>query len=117
MLGVLTFIAGIIGAILPIIPGIPLLILSVSFFARGSERAHRWLLDNRLFGSFICAEYEGRPLPAIWKWLFILSIWVATALTIYLIPTSLWLDIGQVVLAAVFTVYFLARGRQPGAGR
>jgi hypothetical protein len=116
-LGVLSLIAGIIGAILPIIPGIPFLILSASLFARGSERAHRWLLDNPLFGSFIRAEYEGRPLPPVWKWLFILSIWVATALTILFIPTALWLDIVQIVIAAVFTVYFLARRRQPRAGR
>jgi hypothetical protein len=117
VLGVLSLIAGVIGAVLPIIPGIPFLILSASLFARGSERAHRWLLENRLFGSFIRAEYEGRPLPAIWKWLFILSIWVATALTIILIPTGLWLDLVQIAIAAAFTVYFLARRESPGAGR
>ncbi|MBM4250264.1 MAG: DUF454 domain-containing protein, partial [Euryarchaeota archaeon] len=76
----LSLIAGLIGAVLPVIPGTPFLILSASLFARGSSRAHRWLLNNRLFGSYIRAEYEGRPLPAAWKWLFIISIWVATAL-------------------------------------
>lgn len=117
VLGVLSLVAGLIGAVLPIIPGIPFLILSASLFARGSERAHRWLLNNRLFGSFIRAEYEGRPLPAGWKWLFMLSIWVATALSIWLIPTALWLDIVQIAIAVVFTVHFLARRRQPGTGR
>jgi len=117
MLGGLSLIAGLIGAVLPVIPGTPFLILSASLFARGSSRAHRWLLNNRLFGSYIRAEYEGRPLPAAWKWLFIISIWVATALAILLIPTALWLDIVQVVIAVVFTAYFLARRRQPGTGR
>ena len=116
-LGVLSLIAGIIGAILPIIPGIPFLILSVSLFARGSKRAHRWLLENRLFGSFVRAEYEGRPLPPAWKWLFILSIWAATALAVWLIPTALWLDIVQIAIAAVFTVYYLALRRPPETRR
>ena len=42
-----------LGIVLPILPGTPFLLLSAWFFARSSERWHRWLLDSELFGPMI----------------------------------------------------------------
>ena len=42
-----------LGIVLPILPGTPFLLLSAWFFARSSERWHRWLLDSQLFGPMI----------------------------------------------------------------
>ena len=42
-----------LGLLLPILPGTPFLLLSAWFFARSSERWHRWLLDSQLFGPMI----------------------------------------------------------------
>ena len=52
-LGGVFFALGAVGAILPVLPTTPFMILAASCFVRGSPRAHRWLLSNRIFGPMI----------------------------------------------------------------
>jgi len=57
---------GILGLILPLLPGTPFLILAAWCFARGSERAHDWLVNHRLIGRYIrnFRDHQVIPLPA-----------------------------------------------------
>lgn len=48
--GILSFALGFIGAFLPFLPTVPLMILAAFCFARSSERFHNWLLDHKTFG-------------------------------------------------------------------
>lgn len=51
--GVASLILGIAGAILPLLPGTPFLLLAGFAFARSSPRLHRWLVTHRAFGPAI----------------------------------------------------------------
>lgn len=51
--GVLSFAIGAIGAVLPLLPTVPFMLLAAFCFARGSERFHLWLLDHPRFGPAI----------------------------------------------------------------
>lgn len=51
--GVLSFAIGAIGAVLPLLPTVPFMLLAAFCFARGSERFHIWLLDHPRFGPAI----------------------------------------------------------------
>ncbi|MEM0986282.1 MAG: YbaN family protein [Pseudomonadota bacterium] len=44
---------GVIGAVLPLIPTTPFLLLAAFAFARSSSRLHRWLLGHKRFGPLI----------------------------------------------------------------
>jgi uncharacterized membrane protein YbaN (DUF454 family) len=57
--GTLCVVLGAIGAVLPILPTVPFLLLAAACYARSSERFHRWLLGNRWFGPTI-REWEAR---------------------------------------------------------
>lgn len=46
--GGISFILGMIGIPFPIMPTVPLVILSAYCFARGSERAYQYLINHRI---------------------------------------------------------------------
>lgn len=50
---------GAVGAVLPLLPTTPFLLLAVLCFARSSERMHTWLLAHRWFGPYIVNYYAG----------------------------------------------------------
>jgi uncharacterized membrane protein YbaN (DUF454 family) len=52
-LGFLFLALGAAGLLLPLLPTTPFLLLAAWFFARSSQRWHRWLLDSDLFGPMI----------------------------------------------------------------
>ena len=60
--GVFFLILGLIGLILPVIPQIPFLALSLLLFARGSRRVHEKLVNSRLFTKKIRPVIEKSPL-------------------------------------------------------
>ncbi|MBT3505709.1 MAG: YbaN family protein [Piscirickettsiaceae bacterium] len=49
-LGWLSVILGAIGALLPVIPTTPFLILALACFSKSSPRFHKMLVDNKWFG-------------------------------------------------------------------
>jgi len=51
--GVLSFAIGAIGAVLPLLPTVPFMLLAAFCFARGSQRFHLWLLEHPRFGPAI----------------------------------------------------------------
>lgn len=48
--GALAVCLGLVGAVLPLLPTVPFLLLAAFCFARSSERLHCWLLDHPRLG-------------------------------------------------------------------
>ncbi len=50
--GIAVFFA-VLGAILPLLPTVPFILLAAFCFARSSTRAHNWLMNHKTFGPMI----------------------------------------------------------------
>lgn len=52
-LGSISFMGGIVGLLLPVIPQVPFFLVTIFCIAKISPRFHRWLLGNRLYIKYL----------------------------------------------------------------
>ncbi|MDG6882320.1 Inner membrane protein ybaN [Phocoenobacter uteri] len=58
---------GVIGAILPLMPTTPFVLLALFCFSRSSERFHSWLFNHRILGKPIRDWQENKTIPTYAK--------------------------------------------------
>ena len=58
IIGIILVVIGIAGVILPVLPGVPLLIVAAACFARSSPKLEHWLVTHPTFGPGIVAWRE-----------------------------------------------------------
>ena len=102
-LGSLFVVVGVLGLILPLLPGTVFLLLAASCYAGSSERAHRWLMTNRLFGRYLRNYHEERGATARAKAATIAVLWIGLGVSAWLLGPPAWVYPAWVyaVLAAV----------------
>ena len=68
LIGLLSLGLGVVGAVLPLLPTTPFLLLATYAFARSSEKLLHWLLGHPWLGPFIdnWQRYGAIPLHAKW---------------------------------------------------
>ncbi len=82
---------GILGIPLPVLPTTPFLLLAAWCFARSSERLHRWLLTNRLFGKYIRDYTEHRGIPRRVKVYTLVLLWATISLSAFGAVDAWWI--------------------------
>ncbi len=106
--GSLCLALGIAGVAVPVLPTTPFLILAALCYARSSERGHRWLMSNRVFGRYLRDYLEGRG-PS-WKAILaaLLFLWGVLALTAALAVDSPVMRVILLAVAGGVTLHLLA---------
>jgi len=89
---------GAVGIVVPILPTTPFLLLSAACYLKGSERMHRWLLNNKIFGGYIKNYREGKGMSARGKLFTLVLLWVTIVYSAVFIVNSVVI---QAVLLAV----------------
>ena len=98
---------GIIGIFLPILPTTPFLLLAAACYARSSKKFYDWLLNNKLFGTYIKNYSEGKGVPLKVK-VFTLSLLCITILfSVFLIIQIMWIRILLIIIAIGVTIHIL----------
>lgn len=107
IIGTVSFVLGIIGIFLPVLPTTPFLLLSAACYARGSVRFYNWLMNNRIFGQYIHDWRTRQCIPLRTK-IFAISLILITigSSVVFFIPI-LAVKIGVSAVGLAVTVYLI----------
>ena len=113
VLGWVFFVLGIIGAVLPVMPTAPFILLAAACWARSSKRFHFWLINHKWFGKFVRDWEANHAVPRYAKWLATVMMAASTALLFYRLEGDmLWI---AWLVAAVCTGVAIYLFRLPDA--
>lgn len=112
ILGWLAVGLGMIGAVLPLLPTVPFLLLAAICFARGSERFHDWLLNHPRLGPPIRDWQKSGAIRPRAKRAALVTI-VASLLLPILLGSPLWVLAIQVPVLACVSFFILTRPDGP----
>ena len=100
---------GIVGYVLPGLPGTIFLIIAATLFVRSSDRLYKFVVNNRLFGRQVEEYLRTGAMPLKAKIISLVSIWAFTLISVFLAPYTWLFKIPILILAIVGTVYILTR--------
>lgn len=95
-----------LGAILPILPTTPFLLVAAACFAKSSPKLHQKLLENKVFGPLIINWQNHKTMCRKTKIIALSTICISVAWSCYVINT-LWIKI-VIGLLIIWPVVFIA---------
>ena len=101
--GLLFTLLAFVGAILPLVPTTPFLLLACYCFARSAPRIHAWILEMPLFGKYLRQWSETHSVPRSAKVKGVLVVLTSFGVSAYL-ADMLWLRlllVGAAMLVCV----------------
>lgn len=98
---------GAVGVFLPILPTTPFLLLSAACYYKGSERMHRWLLGNKLFGSYIRNYNEGKGISQTGKIFTLFLLWITICSSTFYVVNNYFMQIVLFAIAITVTIHII----------
>lgn len=105
--GTISLALGAAGVFLPILPTTPFLLLSATCYYKGSERMHRWLLNNKLFGSYIRNYKERKGISQTGKILTLSLLWTTICYSALFLMNNYIMQIVLFAVAVAVTVHVM----------
>lgn len=103
--GTLSLGLGLFGIFVPVLPTTPFLLLAAACYARGSQRFYCWLINNRLFGTYIRSYREGRGLPLKVRVFTVIILWLTIGSTALIFVDEDWQKVLLTAIALAVTVH------------
>ena len=104
LLGCVGLALGAIGAVLPLLPAFPFLLLAAFSFARSSEKLHRWFTGTKLYKNNLESYIKGKGMT--WKTKIRVMVTVTVLMSIGFIIMSR-VPVGRIVLGVVWIFHIL----------
>lgn len=104
VLGCFGLAMGAVGAVLPLLPAFPFLLLAAFSFARSSERLHKWFTGTRLYKENLESFVKGQGMT--WKTKIRIMVTVTLLMTFGFVMMN-EIVVGQIVLSVVWAFHIL----------
>lgn len=98
---------GTVGIFLPVLPTTPFLLLSAACYYKGSERMHRWLPSNKLFGSYIRNYKEGKGLSQTAKIFTLFLLWITICISTFYAVNNYVIQVILFAIAIAVTIHII----------
>lgn len=108
-LGLVCLVLGIVGYVMPGLPGTIWLIIAAGFFVRSSDRLYNFVVQNKLFGQQVRSFLETGSIPLKAKIMSVVSIWGFSSVSLFLAPYGWLFDVPILILAIAGTIYIISR--------
>ena len=95
---------GAVGAVVPLLPAFPFLLLAAFCFARSSERLNDWFINTKLYKNNLESYVKGRGMT--WNTKIRIMITVTILMSIGFIMMSR-VPVGRIILAGVWLFHIL----------
>lgn len=109
VVGCISLALGAIGAVLPILPTVPFLMLSAFCFAKSSEKLHSWFISTNLYKKNLESFIKGEGMTVKTKVKIMSTVTILMAIGFIMMSR---VPVGRVILAIVWVchvVYFVFR--------
>ena len=103
-LGCVGLVLGAIGAVLPLLPAFPFLLLAAFCFAKSSERLHAWFTGTKLYRDNLESFVAGQGMTRRTKVRVMVTVTALMSIGFVMMHA---LRVGQVVLACVWVFHIL----------
>ena len=104
LLGSFFVMLGAAGAVLPLLPTTPFILVAAWCFARSSPRMHRWLLESALFGPIVRNWEQNRCVPLRAKiTALVMMLGVGGSSILFAVPPGWprWSGLGLIAIGSV----------------
>lgn len=104
--GSISLALGIIGVLLPVLPTTPFLLLSSFCYIRSSNHLYNWLINHKIFGSYIYNYLTYRAVKKSVKIGALIFLWFSLLISI-LIVSNLYLRIFLMAVGVAVSIHLL----------
>jgi uncharacterized membrane protein YbaN (DUF454 family) len=105
--GTISLALGVLGVFLPVLPTTPFLLLTAFCYVRSSKRLYTWLINHKLFGSYIYNYMKYKAVKKRVKTGAVIFLWITIGVSI-LAVNNLHIRIFLVVVAIAVSWHILS---------
>ncbi len=100
---------GVIGVFVPLLPTTPFLLLAAACYVRSSPRVYRWLMANRVLGTYIRSYRSGAGIPRRVKVASVCFLWLTIGYSAAFVVHSALVRVILVLIAIGVTAHVVSR--------
>lgn len=102
VIGLIFTALGIAGAVLPLLPTTPFLLVAVFCFARSSDRFYNWLINQKIYKEYVENFYLHRGYTLQQKIKILISLYIVIGFSIYMVYV-LAVRVGLIIMVIIQT--------------